>query len=181
MSICVVKQAVLSFGIISTVFMLKPAFNLLCLGIIPSFLVWLRSWLSPLYACITISVILIFIIIIASSSREEEEESGGETTDQKLVKDEGITAVIDGWEDENESLDATWEAIKEGDEEMRKKNNDVPSLRETPCVIRKDVGLQSRDELNQQVELFIAKFRNSMRLERLESDQRLLDLLTRGF
>ena len=236
MAIWVVKQALLSLGIISTVLMLKPTskisdiFNLLCCSV-PSIWVWLRSWLSPPYVYITINVILILIIILVSSSSlteksgadsspeascvldsgEEEKESGGESiageTAAKLEK-HAVTALIHGWEDQNETLDATWKEIMEEDgnlsrrhlrktdswdvtpcvdgcnlapSEIRKTNTfaeALSSLRETP-YIRKD-ELLSHDELNQQVEFFIRKCRNDMRLERLESDQRLMDLLNRG-
>ncbi|WKA09090.1 hypothetical protein VitviT2T_026768 [Vitis vinifera] len=72
MAIWVVKQVLLSIGIISTVLMLNPTpkisytFSLLCYGI-PSFCAWLKIWLSPPYAYIIINFILILIIIIASS------------------------------------------------------------------------------------------------------------------
>ncbi|KAJ9678186.1 hypothetical protein PVL29_022928 [Vitis rotundifolia] len=238
MAIWVVKQTLLSLGIISTVLMLKPTpkisyiFNLLCCSV-PSIWVWLRSWLSPPYVYITINVILILIIVLVSSSSSssftekyvadsspeascvldsgEEEESGGESiAGETAAKSEkhAVTALIHGWEDQNETLDATWKEIMEEDgnlsrrqlgksdswdeppgvdggnlapSEIRKTNTfaeALSSLRETP-YIRKD-ELLSHDQLNKQVELFIRKCRNEMRLERLESDQRLMDLLNRG-
>ncbi|KAL6319761.1 hypothetical protein AAG906_036819 [Vitis piasezkii] len=254
MAIWVVKQVLLSVGIISTVLALNPTPKIsytfsLCYGI-PSFWVWLKTWLSPPYAYIIINFILILIIIIASSSSSSSssspveeftaldyssvqdvlsEVSGDEEAHVKtsMVMDHGrrkcitgetavkleSTAVAPG---QNESLEATWKAIleehgipatrhlrknetwdvppcvdhgssslgpREREREMRKSNTRVEarsSFRETPIpYLRKDESL-SHDELNKKIEEFIQKCRNEMRLERVESDQRFMDILNGG-
>ena len=235
----VVKQVLLSVGIISTLFLLNPAlkisstFNLLCCSI-PSFFVWFRSWLSPRYPFITVIFILILILLIVlassssppSSSFLEEfkldysseevwsevsgEETPAKTSDsgRKCIAGEKAgklesTAVVAG---KNESLEKIWKALMEEHgipaarqlkkcetwnkndggslprKEMRKSNTFAEarsSFRETHPFPRKDEFL-SQDELNTKVEDFIRKCRNKMRLERLESDQRFMDILNRG-
>ncbi|XP_034673827.1 uncharacterized protein LOC117905059 [Vitis riparia] len=72
---------------------------------------------------------------------------------------------------------------REREREMRKSNTRVEarsSFRETPIrYLRKDESL-SHDELNKKIEEFIQKCRNEMRLERVESDQRFMDILNGG-
>ncbi|KAJ9678176.1 hypothetical protein PVL29_022918 [Vitis rotundifolia] len=230
MAIWVVKQVLLSIGIVSTVQMLNPTpkisytFSLLCYGI-PSFCAWLKILLSPPYAYIIFNFILILVIIIASSSSSSSSPSSSSSLVEEftaldyssleeeftaLLKLES-TAVVPG---QNASLEATWKAIVEehgipatrhlrksetwgvppscGDgssslapreREMRKSNTFVEarsSFRETQIpYLRKD-ELLSHDELNRKIEEFIQKCRNEMRLERLESDQRLMDILNGG-
>ncbi|KAJ9678183.1 hypothetical protein PVL29_022925 [Vitis rotundifolia] len=254
MAIWAVKQVLLSVGIISTVLALNPTPKIsytfsLCYGI-PSFWVWLKTWLSPPYAYIIINFILIIIIIIASSSSSSSsssslvegftaldystvqdvlsEVSGDEEAHVKtsMVMDDSrrkcitgetavkleSTAVAPG---QNESLEATWEAIvgehgipatrhlrksetwgvppcvdgssslgpREREREMRKSNTSEEarsSFRETPIPFRRKDKSLSHDELNKKIEEFIQKCRNEMRLERVESDQRLMDILNRG-
>ncbi|KAJ9678178.1 hypothetical protein PVL29_022920 [Vitis rotundifolia] len=101
MAIWVVKQVLLSIGIISTVLMLNPipkisyTFSLLCYGI-PSFCAWLKIWFSLPYAYIIINFILILIIIIASLSSptaSSSSSSSSPSSSSSLVEE--FTALPD--------------------------------------------------------------------------------------
>ncbi|KAJ9678181.1 hypothetical protein PVL29_022923 [Vitis rotundifolia] len=100
MAIWVVKQALLSIGIISTVQMLNPTpkisytFSLLCYGI-PSFCAWLKIWLSPPYAYIIINFILILVIIIASSSSSSSSPSSSSSLVEEFTALPDYSSVQD--------------------------------------------------------------------------------------
>ncbi|CDO98577.1 unnamed protein product [Coffea canephora] len=127
-------------------------------------------------------------------------------------------------EGEDDTMEATWRAIKEGGTKAQKKQlnksetwpqpqtvvaaqencnidleedmaisaaawkdlrksmtfNDTVSIRFRGGLIRKDRSV-NLEEFNQRVEDFINKFNNEMRLQRQESEQRYLDMISRGF
>ncbi|KAL2553454.1 hypothetical protein Fot_07073 [Forsythia ovata] len=71
------------------------------------------------------------------------------------------------------SIPASWK-------ELRKSEtfNDAVSIRQRGGL-RRDPSM-SVDEFNNQVEAFIKKFNDSIRLQRQESDQRFIDMINRG-
>ncbi|XP_027123983.1 uncharacterized protein [Coffea arabica] len=127
-------------------------------------------------------------------------------------------------EGEDDTMEATWRAIKEGGTKAQKKQlnksetwpqpqtvvaaqencnidleedmaisaaawkdlrksmtfNDTVSIRFRGGLIRKDPSV-NLEEFNERVEDFINKFNNEMRLQRQESEQRYLDMISRGF
>uniref|UniRef100_A0A803N8M2 Uncharacterized protein n=1 Tax=Chenopodium quinoa TaxID=63459 RepID=A0A803N8M2_CHEQI len=134
-----------------------------------------------------------------STNEEEKIKSSFRVLEEK---EEKIGEVKNTEEEEEDDLDATWKAIMEskglgtrpqlrksdtwscgdgGGKEREKGKGEMGGLSKYRSGQRSmDVALTFHDEFKKRADAFIARFTHDIRLQRLESDQRFLEMINRG-
>ncbi|XP_042065302.1 uncharacterized protein LOC121808788 [Salvia splendens] len=136
---------------------------------------------------------------ISDSTSSDVDDCSGTAKGSSDIRDEMKSGVEEG---ESEcTMESTWKTIVEGQSKKLSKSESVPPIRnrkvEEQKVMRKLETFNDRasirrlgglrrdpsvdvEAFNKQVEAFINKFNQDMRLQRQESDQRFLDMIKRG-